>query len=188
MKYLLALVSCIFISNAYSQSDFGYLDATIIKKKGDSIICLIKREISYGDFITYKVTKDAYESQIATTDISCIKFAFKYLENIKIDNKEKLATLVVDGKTRLYNYVELQQGATREMPNSNGGMYTPHTMIVHYIIKRLDVYKEIRSKFFSYDLKPYIEDCNSLVTKIESQEYLFEDMMKIIQEYNNCKN
>ena len=188
MKYLLIAFSCFLFSSTYSQKNYYFLDATIIKKSGDSIICLIKNQINFDDFITYKVTKEAYESQIAITEVSCVKFSFKYLENIKLYNKEIIATLVVDGKVKLYSYVFLEVGETQDVPNSEGGKFTPHRTVIHYFVKKSDVTNEIRSKFFEYDLTPFIKDCRDLLLKLENHDFFYEDMTKIIQDYNNCSN
>ena len=106
MKYLFLAFTFVFCELTYSQSNFGFADATITYKRGDSMLCLIKREVNYGDIITYKVHQGTDESQVGSNNIKSIRIASKYIENISLGNKDKLATLVLGGKLTLFNYVE----------------------------------------------------------------------------------
>ena len=125
---------------------------------------------------------------ILSKDIKSIRFAFKYLENIKLESKEKLTTQIIIGKISLYNYVELQKGETEDVPNSNGGKFTLNKLIQHYIAKNGQGYQKLVKTNFPEDLKQLINDCPALILKINNQEYTFEDMPEIIKQYNSCKN
>ncbi len=188
MKYLFTALTVLFCDFAYSQTNFGFTDATIVYKRGDSMLCLIKREVNYGDVITYKIHQDADESQVGSSYIKSIRIASKYIENITLDKKEKLATLILNGKLTLFNYVETQKGEAVKIPNSNGGMYAPIKVTVHYIIKSGDIFTEIKEKSFEKDLKNLLSDCPAIITSIENHAYTFIDIPAIIEQYNLCKN
>ena len=188
MKYLITTLTLLVCNITYSQTNFGFTDATIVYKRGDSILCLIKREVNYGDVITYKIHQDADESQVGSTYIKSIRIASKYLENITFENKEKLVTLVSAGKINLYDYVETQTGETVKIPNSNGGMFAPIKVTTHYIIKDDDKYQELKEKSFEKVLRELIKACPTIIAKIENHEYTFKDIPEIIKEYNSCIN
>ena len=187
MKYLFTAVAFLFCQFTYSQTNFGFTDATIVYKRGDSMLCLIKREVNFGDVITYKVHQGASESQVGSSYIKSIRIASKYIENIVIANKEKLATLILSGKLTLFSYVETQKGDAVKMPNS-GGMFAPIKVIVHYIIKSENTYTEIKEKSFEKDLIKLLNDCPVIISKLENHDYTFADIPAIIEQYNSCKN
>ncbi|MEY2917606.1 MAG: hypothetical protein RIS73_1320 [Bacteroidota bacterium] len=187
MKYSLTGLAIFFSNLIYAQSNFGFTDVTIMKKKGDSVNCLIKLEINYGDIITYKDYQDAPEKKMDIKDIKSIRFPFKYLENITLDNKEKLVTLIDRGKISLYNYVEVKNGETVDVPKSGGGKFTPSKTIVHYIINVGTKYIELEENLFRENLKPFINDCSELNNKVDNNVYSFTDIVTIIKAYNSCK-
>lgn len=188
MKYLFIISTILFCNVAYSQTNFGFTEGTIVYKRGDSILCLLKREVNYGDVITYKTHQNAEESQVGSKYIKSIRMESKYLENIILENKEKLVTLIVAGKISLYNYVETQKGEPVKIPNTGGGMFAPIKVITHYIIKDGDKFQEIKEKSFKKTLNRLLPDCQLIITKIENNEYSFDDIPEIIKEYNTCKN
>ena len=187
MKYTITILLTFFYTLVDAQTNFGFTDVTIINKKGDSVTCLIKIEINYGDIITYKDYQDAPEKKMDSKNIRSIRFPFKYLENITVDNREKLATLIVQGKINLYNYVELKNGETVDVPKSGGVKFTPSKTVVHYIIKAGSEYKDLEENSFPGNLKPFVNDCLELNNKIDSQVFSFADMATIIKDYNTCK-
>ncbi len=188
MKYLLTALTAFFCCFSYSQTNFGFTDATIVYKRGDSMLCLIKREVNYGDVITYKTHQDADENQVGSNYIKSIRIASKYIENISLDKKEKLATLILNGKLTLFNYVETKTGEAVKIPNSNGGMYAPIKVTVHYIVKKGDTFTEIKEQSFEKDLKSLLSDCSDIVLNLENHSYIFSDIPAIIEQYNSCKN
>ena len=188
MKLLFTALTIFFCDIVYSQTNFGFTDATIVYKRGDSMLCLIKREVNYGNIITYKIYQDADESQVGSNYIKSIRISSKYIENITVDGMEKLATLVLSGKLTLFNYVETQRGESVKIPNSNGGMYAPIKVIVHYIVKSGSKYTEIKEDSFEKDLKNLLPDCPAIISKLENHDYIFKDIPAIIEEYNSCKN
>lgn len=105
-----------------------------------------------------------------------------------MENKERLTTQIITGKISLYNYVELQKGKTEDVPNSNGGKFTPSKLVQHYIVKNGVEYQELTKINFPEDLKQLINDCPALILKINNEEYTFEDMPEIIKQYNSCRN
>lgn len=173
---------------AYPQANFGFAEATITYKRGDSMLCLIKREVNYGDVITYKIYEGADERQVGSSYIKSIRIASKHIENISLDNKERLATLLLEGKLTLFNYVETQTGQAINIPNSNGGKFAPIKVIVHYIIKNGDKYSEVNEGSFEKDLKILLSDCPVIISSLENHTYIFKDIPQIIEQYNACKN
>jgi hypothetical protein len=187
MKYLFTVLTLLFCDFAYAQNNFGFADATIVYKRGDSMLCLIKREVNYGEVITYKIHQDADESQVGSIYIKSIRIASKYIENIAINNKEKLATLILSGKLTLFNYVETQKGEAVKF-GSGGGMYAPIKVTVHYIIKSGSNFIEVKEKTFEKDLKNLLTGCPAIISKLENHDYAFADIPAIIEQYNTCSN
>lgn len=188
MKYLFSVLTTLMCYTAYPQTNFGFAEATITYKRGDSILCLIKREVNYGDVITYKIYEGADERQIGSSYIKSIRIASKYIENILLDNKERLVTLVLQGKLTLFTYVETQTGQAVNIPNSNGGKFAPIKVVVHYIIKAGDKYNEVKEDSFEKDLKTLLSDCPAIISNLENHTYIFKDIPQIIEQYNACKN
>ena len=187
-KYLFTVLTFLICDLAYSQSNFGFTDATIVYKRGDSMLCLIKREANYGDVITYKIHQGADESQVGSSYIKSIRIGSTHIENILLGKKEKLATLVLRGKLTLFNYVEMQTGEAEKVPNVPGAGFARIKTIVHYIIKTGENYTEVKEKSFEKDLKSLLSDCSVIISNLENHDYVFADIPAIIQQYNSCKN
>lgn len=188
MKYLFTALIVLFSDIAFCQTNFGFTDAKIVYKKGDSVLCLIKRELNYGDVITYKTNQDADEQQVRSKFIKSIQIDSKYIENITLDKKERLATLIVSGKLTLFKYNDIQKGDAVKMANSNGGRFSAIRVIEHYVVKNGDIFTEIKEKSFEKDLKSILADCATVITKIDNQQYAFADMQAIIEQYNSCND
>ncbi len=185
MRYFITIILFFSSFDTFSQT-FGFSEGTITYKRGDSILCLVKREFHFGDIITYKQYDDADEQQVASLYIKSIRIGTKYIENITIDNKEKLATLNVSGKVLLYDYLENQMGKTVEM--SEGGRMTPYKLVQHYIIKIDNKFVELSENSFEKKLSELLKECKSLTNKIDNHEFNFRNVSEIIKEYNSCKN
>lgn len=187
MKYLFitALVCC--INSTFAQRGFGFNEATILYKKGDSLLCLVKMEINYRDTVIYKRYEGDAEKIVLSKDIKAIRFPFKYIENIKPDSTEKLSTLLLKGRITVFSYAVLTMGKPVDVKNVAGLKFAAGSTTTHYIVCKDGVYKEIREDFFRRDLAPLIKDCPGMYRKLDTEGYYFEDMVKIAKEYNSCE-
>ena len=187
MKYLLVFFAVLSSYLTHAQGSFGFAEATITYKRGDSMVCLVKREVNFGEVITYKVHQDADETQVGTSYIKSIRIGSTHFESIPIGKKEKLSTLIISGKTTLFTYVESQAGQTLSIPNSNGRV-TPFKITVHYIAKNGDKYSQIEEDSFEKDLKKIVSDCPTILADLDNHVYIFRQVPEVIKQYNICKN
>lgn len=186
MKYLFVCACLLAVSPAFSQPGFGFKEASVVFKKGDSLQCLVKMELNYRDTVLYKAYDSGPEKMLFAKDIKSIRFPFKYVENIRFDSTEKLSTLLLTGHITVYSYAVLSLGKPVDVKNVAGLKFSPTTTITHYVVHKDSIYKEIREDFFRRDLAPLIKDCPGMYRKLDTEGYYFEDLVKIAKEYNGC--
>lgn len=184
--FVTSLLLC--VNSIFSQPGFGFTEATVSYKKGDSMLCLVKLSLNYGDTVIYKYYDGDPEKMLFSKNIKSIRFANNYIENVQLDSgREKLSTLIVTGRLCLYSFATISMGKTVDIPKSGGLKFTPGTTTPHFIIKKDSVCKEIREDYFRRDIAPFIRDCAGMLKKLDTEGYYFTDMMKIIKEYNSCE-
>ncbi|MFN8253865.1 MAG: hypothetical protein U0V75_18470 [Ferruginibacter sp.] len=187
MKYLFACALLAAALTLFAQKGFGYKEASVVFKKGDSLRCLVKMQVDYKDTVIYKMHENGDEKILLSADISKIRFPFKLIENVRTDSIEKLSTLLLTGRITVYSYAILTMGKTVDIKNGAGLKFTPGTTSTHYIVYKDGRYKEIREDFFRRDLAPLIKDCPGMYRKLDTEGYYFEDLVKIATEYNSCE-
>ena len=188
MKYLFTALIVLTCDFAYAQSNYGFTEATIVYKRGDSMLCVIKREPGYGEVITYKIRQGADESQVGSSYIKSIRIGSAYIENVPLGKKEKLAIVVLTGKLSLFTYVEMETGEAEKVANVPGARVAGIKTTVHYIIKTGENYTEVKERSFEKDLKRLLADCPAIITNLEDHDFVFADIPSIIRQYNSCKN
>jgi len=183
------LVITLFILTIFSEStlgqttSFGFQEGTIIKKDGSSIKCYVEFAVTYYSKVAYKLTPDGKELSLKSSEVKSIQTPYKYIENITLDDKERLMAMITDGKVKLFNHVTINPGRTQQ---GQGGTYSfnaPPTIV--YALMKDGRYFELKKKDFKAKLSDLLNDQMSLVERINSREFKFEDIEKLITEYND---
>lgn len=188
MKYLVTTICMFYFASSYSQPGFGFSEGTVFYKKGDSMLCLVKLSLDYGDTVIYKGYDGDTEKMLFAKNIKSIRLPYKHIENVPLDSgREKLSTLIVKGNICVYSYATITMGKAVPIPKSGGLKLTSGTTTPHFILKKDSVCKEIREDYFRRDIAPFIRNCPGMLKKLDTEGYYFTDMMKIITEYNSCE-
>ncbi|MDZ4714424.1 MAG: hypothetical protein SH819_03055 [Cytophagales bacterium] len=169
--------------SAFGQTNFGFSDGVILTKQGDSLKCLIEMAVTYEDKVAYKKTPSDFPLQIPTKEIHAMQTKYKYYLNIPVGKEEKLMSLMVDGKARLFTHVILNAGPSKPMGGGTAKMYQPPT--VTYVVEKDGDYHEIRKKDFVNQMTKLMGDSPQIVQKIYAKEYTFEDLEKLVKDYNS---
>jgi len=176
------ILICCLSDNCVAQKVYQYQKGKIIKSSGDTINCLVPISIYYEDELNYKIDKNSPEITIKIKDIKFLETPFNIFENISSNKNNRLMRIVVKGEITLYSYV-----IPDESSNPNGGLYLYSAPDIYYTIKKSDLYYEVKKRNFKVLLSEQLKDCNDLVLKIKNKVYKFDDLEKIINEYNSCK-
>jgi hypothetical protein len=160
----------------------SYEKGSIIKKNGDTINCFVPISIYYSNSIKYRMDKNSTDIKLKTTEIKSIITPYNRIENLMIDNKEYIMRLLVVGKAKLYS-----QNIPDEGRNPNGGYYTYSAPTIIYSISLDSAYYLIEKKNYIQKLSECLKDCPTVQENILNKSYKYEDMEKIINEYNICK-
>jgi hypothetical protein len=188
MKCTFVISLLLSVNSIFSQPGFGFTEATVSYKKGDSMLCLVKLSLNYGDTVIYKYYDGDSEKMLFSKSIKGIRFPNNYIENVQLDSgREKLSTLIVTGRVCLYSFATITMGKAVAIPKSGGLKLTSGTTTPHFIVKKDSVCKEIREDYFRRDIAPFIRNCPGMLKKLDTEGYYFTDMMKIIKEYNSCE-
>lgn len=164
-------------------TSFGFEEGTIIKKDGTSIKGFVEFAVTYYSKIAYKLTQDGKELSLRSSEVKSIQTPYKYIENITLGNKERLMAMVIDGKVKLFNHVTINPGKTQQ---GQGGTYSfnaPPTIV--YALMKDGYYFELKKKDFKAKLSDLLKDQPSLVERIKRGEFKFENMEKLVAEYND---
>jgi hypothetical protein len=183
------LVFAIFILTIISNesvgqtTSFGFQEGTITTKDGNSIKGYVEFAVTYYSRVAYKMTQEGNELSIKSSEIKSIQTPYKYIENITLDNKERLMALVTDGHVRLFNHITVNPGQTKKGYGGTYNFSAPPTII--YALKKGENLTEIVKKDFKSKLLELLNDQPSIVDRLNNNEFKFEDMEKIISEYND---
>jgi hypothetical protein len=178
--FLLAIISKYSLGQTTS---FGFQEGTIFKKDGSSLKCLVEFAVTYHSKVSYKLTEDGRELSLKSSEIASIETPYKYIENITLDNKERLMTIVANGKVKLFNHVTINPGKTQQEQGVSYNFSGPPTVI--YALMKDGIFFELKKKDFKAKLSDLLNDQTSLVERINSGEFKFEDIESIINEYND---
>lgn len=169
----------------YGQVDYGFGEGIIVTKQGDTIKCFVEMAVTYESKIAYKKAPQGEKLSIPSSDIKSLTTPYKYWENIQVGKKEKLMSLAVDGDAQLFNHVTINPGQSSPMA---GGTYTMNNApTVIYMLKKNQVFYEIRKKDFKATIAALLSDCPTVINKVNNKEYKFDDIEKVISEYNSCR-
>ena len=185
-KGLLILILCFYYLTNYGQSNNGFAEGIIITKQGDSIKCQVEMATSYGSKIAYKINSQAEEFSIPTKNIRSLTTPFRFWENIQIGKKEKLMSLVIEGKAKLFIHLTIYPGVEKRTRNGETYMINDAPIII-YVLEQEGVFYKLTKTNFKKIIEKAFVDCKSIVDKVITKVYKFEDLEKIFIEYNTCK-
>src|SRR5688500_17108227 len=89
----------------HAQSNSVFQKVVIYKKQGDCLQCFVEMAVTFRREVSYKQSEKGEILSIKSEEIRAIKTAHKYIENIVIDNKERLMALQADGAVKLFIHV-----------------------------------------------------------------------------------
>jgi hypothetical protein len=168
MRSLIFLLFCLYRTGCLAQITFGFEEAFIMTKKGDSIRGFVEVGTSYGSKIGYKKAVGDVPTSIRTKEIKFILTPIRYLENVPLGKRELLVTLVADGKIRLF-FFEKELGSMR------------------FIAKKGLLYTEVTRKNYTEILSSLMFDCPEVIQKLRQNVFAYEKMDKAVTEYNACQ-
>ncbi|HEX5652560.1 MAG TPA: hypothetical protein VFX58_05770 [Chitinophagaceae bacterium] len=166
-----------------ANSQYGFVDATIFKKNGDSLNCQVQREFSYGDLITYRFSSGSQEKTIRAKQIKRIHTPAYIIENISMNGKDRLMTVVIEGKLGLYSYTVMEAGPKQV---NNGVTSYGSKMKTTYALVKNGVSTELSEKNYREILGRLMDDCPSVRAFVE-KSHSFDELQYIIESYNGCK-
>jgi hypothetical protein len=151
---------------SYNQSKPAFQPAVIITKDGDTLSGLIKYAYA-GVFnkIIYKQNLIASDSIFSVHKIKSIITQFVYLENIPFKGKEIMMPWLAVGKINLFIV---------------GGL----SEIIYVLEKNRNQFVYANKKNFKVMIRHVFFDTPDMLEKIGKKGYKFDDMIKIVREYN----
>ncbi len=180
-KRLLYLLLILFYSPSFGQAKYGFGDGVIITKQNDTIRCQVELAVTYGKKVAYRLKSDGKELSISSNEVKSIQTPYKYWENIQLGKNERLMSLLVDGGVRLFNHVTVQEG----VPQSGG--ITPYMAPkILYAIVKSNTIVEVKKNNFREVIQQTLNECASVLEKVASKDYKFNDLEKVVAEYNSC--
>lgn len=184
-QLLLTFILSIHLFACFGQTNYGFADGTIITKKNDTLRCLVEMAVTYGEKISYKLNAGAPALKIASEEIHSIKTPNMFYENILLGKKERLMSLLVDGDAKLFAHVTINVGTSKTDKVGTTTLYGAPTVV--YGLKKDNLYHEVKKKTFVETINATLADCSSIVAKVNEKVYRFEDLEKVVNEYNACK-
>ncbi len=184
LGFLIFILTIISKASVGQITSFGFQEGTITKKDGSSINGYVELAVTYYSRVAYKITQDGKELSIKSSEIKSIQTPYKYIENIILDNKERLMPMVADGKVKLFNHVTINPGRTQQ---GQGGSYIFNAApTIIYALKKDSNFYELKKKDFKTKLSELLSDQSSIVERINNDEFEFDEIEKIINEYNHA--
>src|SRR5690606_2265390 len=184
IKFLALAVFTSISASAFGQFNYGFGAGHIVTKNGDKIKCQIELAVAVGDKIVYKETENGVPKSIRSNDVKSITTPFNYYENITVGKKKRIMSLIVDGKLKLFYHVIMKDGRTYY---GNGGRYQFYEpLATTYVIVNEGKYFEIERKEFKGISSILFRSCPELIEKINRKKYKYEDLEKVVTEFNSC--
>ncbi len=192
MKRILFVgVLVFFITSLTRVQAQEYTSATIYTRTFDTIVCQLKVQKSYtalgnfhylleGEKKERKIYKDDIKQLVVGTDVyHFLSIHYKYSAGVET----KIYQVLLEGPLTLYaqTYVQTQT-------LSPGGQMSGTGEIYHeYFLKKkgIEAIKEISRIGFKKNILKYVDHCDTLSLKIRNKEYGFDDLKKIVVEYND---
>jgi len=180
LSVFLILIPVILIA----QPRFEFGQGTITKKDSTLIKCFVEIVPAYGARVTYKMSQDGIERSLKSSEIKSIQTPYKYLENITLDNQERLMTRAADGKVKLFIYINANPGKAQRDAGSTGTVRYDLPPTIIYALEKDKNYTAIERKNFKERLPKLLNDQPTMIGWLDENDYKFEDIEKIVDSYN----
>ncbi len=167
-----------------------YTSATIYTRTFDTIVCQLKVQKSYtaignfhylleGDKKERKIYKDDIKQLVVGNDVyQFLSIHYKYSAGVET----KIYQVLLEGTLTLYaqTYVQTQTLSPGGQLRGTGETYQ------EFFLKKegIEAIKEISRIGFKKKILKYVDHCDALSLKIRNKEYGFDDLKKIVIEYN----
>jgi hypothetical protein len=181
--YLPACCLLFALHFCHAQSNAVFQKGVIYKKQGDSLHCFVEMAVTFGKEVAYKQSEKGESLSIKSDEIRAIKTEHKYVENIVIDNKERLMALQADGAVKLFMHVVINPGQEKK---GKGGTYSYNNEpTIIYFVRKDTSGQELTKNNFKPVLAELLSDQPAIASSIQKDSYALKDVEAIIKEYNN---
>ena len=188
MKFMMSLF-CLLVTQAtpaQKKTNWGFMNGVMHLKKGDSLVCLVEKQVAYGKTLLYKLSDQGSVEEIPLSELNYFVANNKTFKAVPLYNSFEIMELVDTGKITLYTFNEIKYQAPQRNP-STGNKTIKGDILIHYVIDKAGMIQEIKDTSFKLVLKQIFSDCGRMGGKVTRGDYLFEDMPQIIKDYNHCK-
>ncbi|RYD79068.1 MAG: hypothetical protein EOP53_10180 [Sphingobacteriales bacterium] len=188
MKILISLLFLLAPQAIHAQSkiNWGFMNGVIHLKKGDSLLCLVERQVAYGQTILYKLSQNGDTKEISLAELNYFTANKKTFKVVSLNNGLQVMEVLDTGKIAIYTFNEIKYQPTKRNISA-GTKTTKGDIFIHYVINKAGTIQEVKEPDFKVVLKQLFNDCQRMAGKVSRGDYLFEDMQQIIRDYNNCK-
>jgi hypothetical protein len=170
------------VTACVAQTNYGFEEAFILTKQGDSLRGFLEVAPSYGSQIGFKREMNDAVRFISTKEIKYVATPNRYLENVPLGKRELLMTLVADGKARLF----LQVVSRASVRQSRFGSSAYESRDYVFVVKKGSIYTEVPKKNYREMLSALLYDCPEVVQKLREKVFAYEQMDLVVAEYNSC--
>jgi hypothetical protein len=182
MKYLLFFL-CIFFACSAVGQNFGFEEATVYFRKGDSVHCWIERKLVYENILQSRSAPDALSQPLKLDSIRFVQCKNRKMECIMADKQYRLAVHEYDGLLTLLTYdVDTHESWTEYQGFKAKGSSTRR----YYAVYKNEHLVSLSPKRFKEDLATLVNSCQSANALLSEKNCRYENIPNIVFLYNNC--
>lgn len=213
IKIALSLLFCSMVTLSYGQYD--WTEGQLVLKNGDTLRGQIELPMISKDLITFngtekvKFRKDRKSDKVKYDESQVAKVIFKnsdtevaYFEYVQLSEKTKgLFKVITKGKATLYarsvsvssgNFMQGPSGPGFNSPNAGMWVYSFNDFNEFYVLRENEsianpLITARISRSFKKRAIEYFADCPALVTKLEEDIYIKDNVREVVQFYNQCQ-
>lgn len=181
-----SLLAILLLVSTDSICQYGFQNAVILTTTNDTIYCKAPIKTGFGKKFDILVEDYPEPVSILVSDIRFLATTYTLYESITFvrKNKEqrKLMQRVTTGRIDLYFELYINKGSSEPAAGGTWTSYRSPTTL--YVLKKNGLTYHIPKSKFAETLKPHIQDLPELASKLGKRNYRYEDLEKIIKEYN----
>lgn len=156
--------------STHGRVNSNFQPGVIITKDGDTLRGLVKYIYPVPlDKISYKADLSRSDSIFSVEDIKSIVTQSVYLANIPFEGKEKMMRWLSVGKINLYSYLKYYESGNTDLT---------------YVLEKNNQFIYINKKDFKVMMRHVFFDSPDILKNIGKKGYRFNDMIKVVREYN----
>lgn len=170
--------------SAYNYSKQYFQPGVIITKDGDTLSGLVKYAYpAPSDKVFYKANLLLRDSIFSVLKIKSIITQFVYLANIPFEGKEKMMPWLAVGKINLYVQAKYYDNSFFIF-NNNLSFNMEGLSEITYVLEKNNQFNYINNRNFKVMMRHIFFDTPDMLEKIGRKGYRFDDMIRIIRDYN----